>query len=116
MKYLIVLNDPPYGSERTYNGLRLALALSKGEGAELQLFLLADSVSCAKATQKTPNGYYNLERMLKALLLSKVPVGACGSCLDARGLAEPELLTGVRRSSMEELAKWTARADKVIVF
>ena len=23
MKYLFILNDPPYGTERTYNGLRL---------------------------------------------------------------------------------------------
>ena len=116
MKYLIILNDPPYGTERSYNGLRLAMSLSKREGAELRLFLMADSVGCAKTAQKTPGGYYNLERMIKSLVISKIPVGACGSCLDARGFAETDLLEGVHRSSMEELSDWTEWADKVIVF
>ena len=62
---LIILNDPPYGTERSYNGLRLATALSQGETDEVKLFLIGDAVSCAKAGQKTPNGFYNLERMLK---------------------------------------------------
>ena len=116
MKYLIILNDPPYGTERSYNGLRLAMSLSKREGSELRLFLMADSVGCAKTAQKTPGGYYNLERMIKSLVISKIPVGACGSCLDARGFAETDLLEGVHRSSMEELSDWTEWADKVIVF
>lgn len=62
---LIILNDPPYGTERSYNGLRLATALSKGETDEVKLFLIGDAVSCAKSGQKTPTGFYNLERMLK---------------------------------------------------
>jgi len=115
-KYLIIPNDPPYGTERSYNGLQLAMSLSKREGAELRLFLMADSVGCAKAEQKTPSGYYNLERMIKSLIVSKIPVGVCGSCLNARGLAETDLLQGVHRSSMEELTDWTVWADKVIVF
>lgn len=116
MKYLIILNDPPYGTERSYNGLRLAMSLSKREGTELRLFLMADSVGCAKAAQKTPSGYYNLERMTKSLLVTKVPVGVCGTCLDARGFTETDLLEGVHRSSMDELSEWTDWADKVIVF
>jgi hypothetical protein len=29
MNYLIILNDPPYGAERSYNGLRLANSLGQ---------------------------------------------------------------------------------------
>ena len=116
MKFLVILNDPPYGTERSYNGLRLAMSLSKREGSELRVFLMADAAGCGKSGQRTPTGYYNLERMIKSVVLSKVPVGTCGSCLDARGIAEVDLLDGVHRSSMEQLTDWTVWADKVIVF
>ena len=66
MKALFILNDPPYGTERCYNALRLANALVKSDAAaEVTVFLMADAVSCCKKGQKTPDGYYNLERMLK---------------------------------------------------
>ena len=69
MKYLFVLNDPPYGTERSYNGLRLANSLLKmEESTELSVFLMADAVLCAKAGQQTPEGYYNIERMLKPIV------------------------------------------------
>jgi len=116
VKHLIILNDPPYGTERSYNGLRLALQLAKAEGVSLRLFLMADATSCAKKGQTTPDGYYNLERMLRGLVKRGVPVGACGTCMDARGLTEGDLLDGVHRSTMDELAAWTVEADKVIVF
>ena len=116
MKYLIILNDPPYGTERSYNGLRLALSLSKHMGNELKVFLMADAVGCGKTDQKTPSGYYNLERMIKALVTSGVSVGTCGSCLDARGISDGDLINGVHHSSMEELTEWTVWAEKVIVF
>lgn len=116
MKYLFILNDPPYGTERSYNALRLALSMRKQDGAELRVFLMADAVGCGKSGQQTPAGYYNLERMLKGLAGAKVPIGVCGTCVDARGIAESELLDGIHRSSMEQLTEWTVWADKVIVF
>jgi len=61
-----MLNDAPYGTERSYNGLRLALALAK-TGEKVQVFLLADAVFCALENQKTPDGYYNIGRMIKGL-------------------------------------------------
>ena len=67
MKTLLILNDAPYGSERSYNGLRLALSLAKREGEEVRVFLMGDAVSCAVRGQRTPDGYYNVERMLKSL-------------------------------------------------
>jgi uncharacterized protein involved in oxidation of intracellular sulfur len=116
MKTLLILNDAPYGNERPYNGLRLATALAKREGDEVRVFLMADSVACAKPGQTTPDGYYNIGRMIKGLVGRGVAVGCCGTCLDARGCAEADLAEGTHRSSMAELADWTAWADKVIVF
>ncbi len=116
MRYLIILNDPPYGTERSYNGLRLALALQKREGAQLSVFLMADAALCGKAGQKTPDGYYNTERMLKGLVARGTAIGVCGTCMDARGLTDADLQPGVRRSTMEELTDWTVAADKVLVF
>jgi uncharacterized protein involved in oxidation of intracellular sulfur len=116
MKSLIILNEPAYGNERTYNGLRLALSLAKAEEVELRVFLLGDSVSAAKPGQKTPDGWYNLERMLKGLTTKGISVGACGTCIDARGLTDDPLVEGVHRSTMAELTAWTTWADKVITF
>ncbi len=115
-RILIICNDPPYGTERSYNGLRLANNLQKmGDDLELSVFLMADAVSCAKQGQKTPDGYYNLQRMLK-LTLRRGKVLLCGSCMDARGLRDEELLEGCRRSSLDELTELTLAADKVLVF
>jgi uncharacterized protein involved in oxidation of intracellular sulfur len=117
MKHLILLNDPPYGTERSFNGLRMAHALAKHDPeAEVTVFLMADAVLCAKAGQKTPEGYYNLERMLRRVLASKGRVLMCGTCMDARGLGADDMMEGPTRSTMDELAEATLAADKVLVF
>lgn len=117
MQILFILNDPPYGSERPYNGLRLANNLfKKNESVEVMLFLMGDAVSSAKAGQQTPNGYYNLERMLKVLIARGGQVFLCATCMDARAVREQELLDGCRRSSLDELTELTLAADKVLVF
>ena len=116
MQILIILNEPAYGNERSYNGLRLAMSLAKSEGVELRMFLMGDAVTVAKVGQKTPDGYYNLERMLKGCTIKGVAIGACGTCMDARGMANDPLVDGVQRSTMAELATWTLWADKVITF
>jgi uncharacterized protein involved in oxidation of intracellular sulfur len=116
MKYLFILNDPAYGTERSYNALRLAMNLQKQEPeAEVCVFLMGDAVICAKAGQKTPDGYYNLERMLKAVG-RKGEVLLCGTCMDARAMTPDEASEGARRSSMDELTERTRSADKVLVF
>jgi uncharacterized protein involved in oxidation of intracellular sulfur len=113
MQTLFILNDAPYGSERSYNGLRLARALAKRKGESVRLFLMGDAVACAKAGQKVPEGYYNAGDMLRMV---GSEVGLCGTCLDARGIKADELIEGARRSTLSELAAWTAEADKVLVF
>jgi len=113
---LLILNDPPYGTERSYNGLRLARELGKRDDVQLRVFLMADAVACAKRGQTTPNGYYNLERMIRSVVAKGAEVGACGTCMDARGLGDGDLLDGVHRSTMDELGTWTLEADRTLVF
>jgi uncharacterized protein involved in oxidation of intracellular sulfur len=117
VQILFILNDPPYGTERCYNGLRLVLALIKNDPATaVTVFLMADAVVAAKVGQKTPDGYYNVERMLKGVVVGKGQILLCGTCMDARGLADTEMMAGARRSNMAELATLTLAADKVLVF
>ena len=113
---LFILNDPPYGTERSYNGLRLAGTLAKRDGQQVRVFLMGDAASCANRGQKTPDGYYNIERMLKAVVQRGGEIAVCGTCMDARGLAEEMLAQGCHRSTMEELGDWTLEADKVLIF
>ena len=92
MKVLFIINDPLYGTERLYNGLRLAHALIKHDH-EVVVFLMADAVITAKTGQKTPDGYYNAGRMVKRVI-NKGKVLLCGTCLDARGLDDKDILDG----------------------
>jgi uncharacterized protein involved in oxidation of intracellular sulfur len=116
MKTLFILNDAPYGSERIYNGLRLAGSLSKVESEDVKVFLIGDAAACAKAGQKVPEGFYNIQVMLGRVVRNGGEVGVCGTCMDARGIAESELLQGTRKSTLAELTTWTQWADKLIVF
>ena len=112
---LFILNEAPYGSERTYNALRLAVTLSAQPEHRVRLFLMGDAVLSAKAGQKVPTGYYNVQTMLHKVT-QRGDVALCGTCLDARGLRDDELLADCRRSTMVELGRWTGEAEKVLVF
>lgn len=116
MKLLLILNGPPYGSERAYNGLRLAGSLARQEGLEIKVFLMGDAASCAKGGQRVPSGYYNVQTMLGGVTQRGAIVGVCGTCMDARGITEAELSEGTRRSTLDELTVWTLEADRVLVF
>lgn len=113
---LFVLNDPPYGTERSYNGLRLAGSLARRQGENVRVFLMGDAAACAKGGQKVPQGYYNVEVMLRSVGRRGGEIGVCGTCMDARGITDVELADGCRRSSLDELTDWTQRADRVLVF
>lgn len=116
MKTLIIINDAPYGNERSYNGLRLAKALGKNDAeGEVSVFLMADAVNCAKSGQNPPSGFYNIELMLKAIVRNG-SVLLCGTCMDARGLAENMVIDGAKRSTMDELSELTIHSDKTLVF
>ncbi|HLA88722.1 MAG TPA: DsrE family protein [Anaerolineales bacterium] len=66
--YLLIINDGPYGNERPYNALRLAMNLAKSVATHVRVFLMGDGVQCAVKNQETPQGYYNVERMFTAIL------------------------------------------------
>jgi uncharacterized protein involved in oxidation of intracellular sulfur len=113
MNTLFILNDAPYGSERSYNALRLARALGKVADATVRVFLIGDAVACAARGQKVAAGYYNAGDMVRMV---GGEVGLCGTCMDARGIGDEQVVDGARRSTLQELAEWTAAADKVLVF
>jgi len=117
MKILIVINDAPYGSEKAYNAFRLAMTLQK-EHPDVQalIFLMADAVGCAIPNQKTPQGYYNIERMLTSVIKKGAKIKACGGCSEARGISDLNLIEGVEMSSMKEFSNWVVEADKVLTF
>lgn len=114
VKVLAIVNDQPYGSERPYDALQLAGALSEREGVDVRVFPLGDAVGCAVAGQQLPNGHYHLDRMHAASAAREVAL--CGTCMDARGLQESQFVDGAQRSTLEKLTDWTLWADKTLVF
>lgn len=117
-KILIIINDAPYGSEKAYNALRMAMTLQKdyAEEVSVKIFLLADAVFCGIPNQNTPDGYYNIERMIRSVINKGGEIKSCGGCSKARGIAEIPFIEGVELSNMKEFAKWTVECDKVLSF
>jgi len=116
MKVLVILQGPAYGTEAAYNGLRLAGSLAKRDGVEVKIFCFGDAVGCAVDNQKLPNGYYHLDRMIRSAANHGAEVGLCGTCMDARGLTDQMLVSGARRSTLDEVTDWTLWADKTVTF
>jgi len=116
MKITIILNDAPYGNERAYNALRLAGVLQTiEEDAQINVFLLGDAVFCAKKGQKTPQGYYNVEKMLLPILRRGL-VLCCQTCMEARGLTQDDLVEGCRIARLGDLGNLVLESDKVLTF
>lgn len=117
MNILFIINDAPYGNERMYNAFRLAHQIGKDSpDTGVRIFLMADAVTAALPGQETPNGYYNIARMLKLLLNEGAEIKLCGSCVQARGLSNVPLTEGLEVSNMQQSAAWTVESDKVLVF
>lgn len=117
MKTLIIINDAPYGTEKAFNALRIANQINKDfPETEVCIFLMADGVGCAIPNQNTPNGYYNIGRMLKLSLNKGTKLKLCGSCIEARGLKEITLIEKAEMSSMAGLTKLIIESDKVLTF
>ena len=117
VKLLIIANDAPYGDEKTWNALRLAGASATAEiGMQVRVFLMGDAVGAAKKGQVTPEGYYNLEKMLTDLAAKGVEVKLCGTCLKSRGIKDEELAPGAQRGPMMILANWVKEADRIVTF
>ncbi len=115
MKVLILVNDPPYGTEKVFNALRLALALRQEHpDQEVRMFFLSDSVTSALPNQHRPEGNYNIESMLAEAIGKGVAVKACVTCIDARGLFGMSLIRGVEVSSMVDLSHWVVDSDRIV--
>ena len=117
MRILIVVNDAPYGSEKVFNAMRMVMTLQKEHAdVEVRVFLMGDAVTCALPDQSTPQGYYNLERMFRAVIRRGGQVKTCGTCTRARGIQGLEIVEGVEISTMSQLAQWLVESDKVLSF
>lgn len=116
MNVLVICQGPAYGDERSYNGLRLAGALAKRDSTDVKVFLIGDAAGCAIAGQKVPDGYYHLDRMIASAARHGAEIGCCGTCLDARGIADDQLVPDAHRSTLDELADWVLWADKSVTF
>ena len=116
MNVLVILQGPPYGDERSYNGLRLAGNLAKRDGVTVRVFCFGDAVGCAVAGQRLPDGYYHLDRMITAAAHHGAEVGLCGSCMDARGITDGMIIEHAHRSNLDQCTDWTLWADKTITF
>ena len=115
MNYLFVLHDSPYGTERTYNGLRWARhMLRKGDQHEVRVFLFGDAVVSVHSEQQTPNGYYNVGKMLQDL----AEHGATSVPAEAAWTHAGSPRTGWSRAATArrwiELSEWTDWADRPI--
>ncbi|NPD46698.1 MULTISPECIES: DsrE/DsrF/TusD sulfur relay family protein [unclassified Lentimicrobium] len=115
---LLIINDAPYGTEKAYNALRMAMRLQQdhGDNVKVNIFLLADAVFCGLPNQKTPNGFYNIQRMMKSVVNNGAEIKSCGGCSEARGIDKLETIEGVQLSNMKEFAQWTVDCDKVLTF
>ncbi len=116
MQILIIINGAPYGTEAPFNGLRLARELVQREDVDVRVFLMGDSVGSGVAGQKLPDGYYHLDRMLRVVARKGAEIASCGTCMDARAISEEQLVEGVSRGSMAQLADWTLQADRTVTF
>ncbi|WP_028863085.1 DsrE/DsrF/TusD sulfur relay family protein [Psychromonas aquimarina] len=114
---LFILNNGPYGSEKTFNALRLALNIKEQheENVRLKLFLMSDAVTAALHNQRPSEGY-NIEQMLEILLAQGVDIKLCRTCCQDRGVTEQSLIEGIRIGTLIDLSQWTLDAQKVLTF
>jgi uncharacterized protein involved in oxidation of intracellular sulfur len=116
MQYLFIFNDSPYSSQRTYNGLRLAISLARTAENKVQAFLFGDGVVSGLGAPAPLNAFYNVQELLTQLAQRGAAIGACKTCLEQRGISDEMLLPVVKRSTLDDLTAWTEEADKVMVF
>ena len=89
--------------------------LAKRDETIVRVFLTGDGVNCAIANQKTPDGYYNIERMMKSIARLG-EVSTWRTCAEARGIGPETTIEGLQAGSLDLLGDWTMEADRIIVF
>ena len=115
MKYLFILNDSPYGTQRTYSALRLVRALAT-DHAKVAIFLLGDGVVSGLRRQSPADASYNVQEMLRMIIGQTVAIAACRTCLEARGIDDQSLVESVQCRTMDDLRDWTEEAEKCWFF
>ncbi|QIZ78715.1 DsrE/DsrF/TusD sulfur relay family protein [Ferrimonas lipolytica] len=113
---LLVAHDGPYGSEKLYNALRMAIAMEEHSTTPVtqRLFLMSDAVTAALSQQKTPDFSVHIGQMLEILLAQGVSIHMCKTCVEARGITPERCIDGVEVATLVELTQWTLDSDKVI--
>ena len=115
MKILININEAPYSNENVYNALRIAMQFQKdNEKIQIRIYLIADGVFCAMTNEKTPPGFYNIEKMMEAVIQKGAVVKMCTSCGEARGLKDLKLIDGAEWSNLKTLTDWITESDKIL--
>jgi uncharacterized protein involved in oxidation of intracellular sulfur len=82
----------------------------------VRVFFIGDGSWCATAQEKPANASYDFGWMFQRLSASTPHIGVCGTCMEQRGIAAEHLLEGARQSTLDELARWTADAERIITF
>jgi tRNA 2-thiouridine synthesizing protein D len=113
--FTIIIFEGPYAKERALTALRFAFTADL-EGHQVRVWLFENGVYLAKRGQKPAQGLTNYGQMLQDLIGGGVKVKACVVCAEARGLAQVDLLDGVKLATVHELVEWTANSDKVVTF
>ncbi|CAD6364217.1 DsrE/DsrF/TusD sulfur relay family protein [Shewanella putrefaciens] len=113
---LIVAHASPYGTEKLFNTLRIAMALQDQEEQliGLKIFLMSDAIFGALKNQTTPDLSYNLQQMFEILSAQQVPILLCKTCAQARGVNAEMIIEGADIGTLQDLTRWTLAADKVI--
>jgi len=111
----MIINEAAYGKETAWNALRLAMAMMTRD-MKVNIFLLEDGVTVAKKGQRPPEGYYNLEKMLAQLIQNGAQVRACTTCLQARGINQDDLVSGVEIGKILDLVQWVKESKSVLSF
>jgi uncharacterized protein involved in oxidation of intracellular sulfur len=116
MKALVVVTDASALAERCVTGLRLAQALLRTEGTDVQVFLVGSAVECAAAGRGSRSGTVDPAHLLASLIGAGGDVRACSTSLADRGIDASELLLGILPAATADLASMTLAADRLLVF
>lgn len=116
MNVLVICQGPPTATNAPTTGSAWPARFAKRDGTDVKVFLIGDAAGCAIAGQKVPDGYYHLDRMITSAARHGTEIGCCGTCLDARGISDDQLIPDAHRSTLEELADWVLWADKTVTF
>ena len=118
-EYLVIITEPPYGSQKTYNGLRFGNGLLQA-GNKVTVWLMQDAVFTAKKGQQPQlvfgQTWVSYQKFVEDVVKAGGEVVVCGSCAQARGLTEGELLAKIRFGTEPELIERSTRSAQTTVW